>query len=56
MKYSISTLNDNGSGMEYASKEKFLKEVFRLVNDFESNRGTRFYMTVDSDASFFPLD
>ena len=56
MKYFISKLNDNGSGMEYATKEEFLKEVSRLVNDFESNGGTRFDMTVDSDVSCFSLD
>ena len=53
MEFTIFTLNDNGSGMEYHNKEDFLREVSLLVEDFIANGGTHFSITVDADVSCF---
>lgn len=55
MKFSIETLNDNGSGMVYTSKEDFLQEVSRMIDDCIRNKGTFFDIQVDSDASCFDM-
>ena len=31
--YTIETLNDNGSGMAYKTKEAFLAEISRMIDD-----------------------
>ena len=54
--FTIETLNDNGSGMEYASKEAFLKEISLMIDDCIANGGTFFDIQVDSDASCFYTD
>lgn len=53
MVFTIETLNDNGSGMEYSTKEAFLKELSRMVDDCIANGGTFFDAQIDSDASCF---
>lgn len=55
MKFSIETLNDNGSGMVYTSKEDFPQEVSRMIDDCIRNKGTFFDIQVDSDASCFDM-
>ena len=54
--FTIETLNDNGSGMEYTSKEAFLKEISLMIDDCIANGGTFFNIQVDSDASCFCTD
>lgn len=44
---------DNGSGMEFNSKEDFLHEVSLMIDDCAANGGTRFDITVDADADCF---
>lgn len=56
MKFTIETLNDNGSGMKYFSKEDFLKELSLMIDDCIANGGTFFDAQVDSDASCFLRD
>jgi hypothetical protein len=51
--FTIETLNDNGSGMEYHTKEDFLKEISLMVDDAIANGATFFDIQVDSDASCF---
>ena len=51
--FSIYTLNDSGSGMEYNTKEEFLKELSLEIDDCIANGGTYFSVSVDSDASCF---
>lgn len=51
--FTIETLNDNGSGMEYTSKEEFMKELSLMIDDCIANGGTFFDIQVDSDASCF---
>lgn len=51
--FTIETLNDNGSGMSYRTKEEFLKEIGLMVDDCIANGGTYFDIQVDSDASCF---
>lgn len=53
MKFTIETLNDNGSGMEFTKKEDFLREITMMVADCIENGGTFFDVQVDSDASCF---
>lgn len=53
MKFYIETLNDNGSGMSYKTKEDFLKEISSMIDDCISNNGTFFDAQIDSDASCF---
>lgn len=53
MKFSIETLNDNGSGMSYTTKERFLNEVSAMIDDCVANGGTFFDIQVDSDVSCF---
>lgn len=54
--FTIETLNDNGSGMEYNTKEAFLKEISLMIDDCVANGGTFFDIQVDSDASCFCAD
>ena len=56
MEFSIYTLNDSGSGMEYNTKEAFLKEVGLMIDDCIENGGTYFSISVDADASCFYID
>lgn len=53
MNFTINTLNDNGSGMEYQTKEEFLKEISLMIDDCIANGGTYFDVSVDADASCF---
>ena len=53
MKFTIETLNDNGSGMSYNTKEEFLKEISLMIDDCIANDGTFFDVQVDSDVSCF---
>lgn len=39
MNFSIYTLIDNGSGMEYTSKEAFLRELSLMIDDCIANGG-----------------
>lgn len=54
--YTIETLNDNGSGMTYKTKEEFLAEISRMIDDCRNNGGTFFDVQVDTDASCFYQD
>lgn len=56
MKYTIETMNDNGSGMAYKTKEEFMKENGLMIDDCIANGGTFFDVQVDSDVSCFYLD
>lgn len=56
MKFYIETLNDNGSGMKYNTKEDFLKELSKMIDDCIANGGTFFDAQIDSDASCFCKD
>ena len=56
MKYTIETMNDNGSGMTYKTKEEFMKEIGLMIDDCIANGGTFFDIQVDSDVSCFYLD
>ena len=53
MQFTIETLNDNGSGMSYKSKEEFLREIGLMIDDCIANGGTFFDAQIDSDASCF---
>lgn len=53
MGFSIYTMNDNGSGMYYSDKEKFLMELSRMIDDCMANGGNYFSVSVDTDASCF---
>ena len=53
MKFTIETLNDNGSGMLYISKDDFLREIVKEIDDCIANGGSWFDVQVDSDASVF---
>ena len=54
--FTIETLNDNGSGMSYKTKEEFLNEISLMIDDCIKNGGTFFDVQVDSDASCFCKD
>ena len=56
MKYTIETMNENGSGMAYKTKDEFMKEIGLMIDDCIANGGTFFDVQVDSDASCFYLD
>lgn len=56
MDFSIYTMNDNGSGMEYFDKEDFLKEISLMIDDCINNGGTYFSIQVYADASCFYCD
>ena len=56
MKFTIETLNDNGSGMKYSTKDEFLKEVSLMIDDCIANGGTFFDAQINSDASCFFKD
>ena len=56
MKFSIYTMNDNGSGMQYSSKEDFLRELSLMIDDCMTNRGSYFSVEVDTNASCFAYD
>jgi hypothetical protein len=53
MEFTIETLNDNGSGMKYNTKEEFLHELSLMIDDCIANGGIFFDVQVDSDASCF---
>lgn len=55
MIYYIKTMNDNGSGMEYKSKENLLAELSRVIDDCIENGGTFMDFQVDSDTSCFDV-
>lgn len=50
--YTIETLNDNGFGV-YKTKEAFLAEIGRMIDDCRDNGGTFFDVQVNADASCF---
>lgn len=56
MDYSIYTMNDCGSGMEFHTKKDFLEEIGLMIDDCFKNGGTYFSISVDSDASCFYID
>lgn len=51
--FEIYTEFDNGSGMDYQSKEEFLEEMSRMIDDCTLNGGTYFRVSVDTNASCF---
>lgn len=51
--FTVETLNDCGSGMEFKSKERLLKEIELMIDDCIANGGTFFDVMIDSDASCF---
>ena len=56
MTFSIYTTNDNGTGMQYTTKEQFLHEVGLMIDDCVANGGTYFSIEVDTDASCFDTE
>lgn len=56
MLFSIYTLIDNGSGMEFHSKEEFLKEMSLMIDDCINNGGSSFTALVNTDKSCFLQD
>ena len=54
--FTIETLNDNGSGMSYHTKEEFLNEISLMIDNCLVNGGTYFDVQIDSDASCFFSD
>lgn len=56
MIYTISTLNDNGSGMKFRTKHEFLRELLMMIDDCASNGGEVFAIDVYSDVSCFSKD
>ena len=56
MNFLIETLYDNGSGMKYRTEEEFIHEVRSMIKDCEANGGTRFDISIDTDASRFCQD
>lgn len=54
--FTIDTLNDNGSGMSFKTKEELMKEIGLMIDDCVRNGGTYFDVMVDSDASCFYQD
>lgn len=54
--FTIETLNDNGSGMEYKTKEEFMNEIGLMIDDCIKNGGSYFDVMVDSDVSCFYKD
>ena len=56
MDFLIETLYDNGSGMKYHTEEDFIHEIKSMIKDCEANGGTRFGISVDTDASCFCQD
>ncbi len=56
MHFYINTLNDNGSGMEYVTKESFLNELSKMIDDCIENGGMYFDANIDADASCFIID
>lgn len=53
MEFLIETLYDNGSGMKYSTEEDFIHEFKSMIKDCETNGGTYFGVSVDTDASCF---
>ena len=53
MNFSIYTMIDNGSGMEFFNKEDFLEELSLMIDDCINNGGTSFSVNVYADASCF---
>ena len=53
MKFTIETLNDNGSGMSFPTREEFIAEINRMIDDAEANGFKYFDIQVDSDVSCF---
>lgn len=53
MKFYIQTINDNGSGMKYNTKEECIKEIGLMIDDCIANGGTFISFDVDADASCF---
>ena len=53
MNFSIYTLIDNGSGMEYTTKEAFLKELSLMIDDCIATGGDYFSVSVDTAVSCF---
>ena len=45
----IKTLNDNGTGMKYSTKEEFMNEISELIDTCMSNGGTYFSIDVEFD-------
>ena len=56
MNFYIATQNDNGSGMEYNTKEEFIKELSLMIDDCIENGGTYMEASIDSDASCFNVE
>ena len=56
MKFSIYTLNDNGTGIKHDNKEAFMKEIEAMVDDCIRNGGTYFIADIVSDKSCFHQD
>ena len=53
MKFYIQTINNNGSGMKYNTKEDCLREIGLMIDDCIANGGTFISFDVDADASCF---
>ena len=56
MDFYVNTMCDNGSGLEYFTKEDFMEEISLMIDDCIANGGTYFGISVDTDASCFNID
>ena len=53
MKFTIETLHDNGSGMRYSTREEFIAEINRMIDDAEVKGFKYFDAQIDCDVSTF---
>ena len=56
MRFNIVTVEDNGSGMKYFTKDEFMKEIGLMIDDCIANGGTHFFVSISADASCFHKD
>lgn len=56
MDFFISDSFSNGSGQRFASKQEFLDELSRMIDDCESNGGVFFDVLVNTNASCFSTE
>lgn len=53
MIFTTTSIQDNGSGCAYYTKEKFLEEISAMIDDCIANGGTYFDTEITTDASCY---
>ena len=53
MKFSIKTINDNGTGMDFDDMDSFLEEIRNEIRDAHKNGATTFDAEIICDQSVF---